>query len=104
VDALAIELTPIYGGYRVKETETHYIDVLSMLVNYRIVRTPKASPQEYDRGWCYQGRGEATFVAAVLAAARWDGADDTEPEGYSKRALLEAPDDLSLFHFHLISY
>jgi hypothetical protein len=80
----ALDLTPVDGGLRVKETETHYIDVLRMIYNWRIARTPKDSPMTYDRGWCYAGTGDAALWRAVLAAAAWDGADDTEPEGWSK--------------------
>lgn len=75
-----------YGGWRVKETATHYVEVIPMIYNWRIVRTPKASPLTYDRGWCYEGTGPETFSAVVLAAWAWDGGDDTEPAGYFKRA------------------
>lgn len=75
-----------YGLWRVKETATHYIDVMPMAYNWRIVTTPKSCELVWDRGWCYQGTGPATFTAAVLAAWAWDGSDDTEPAGYFKRA------------------
>jgi hypothetical protein len=75
------------SGFRVKETETHWIEVLYMIWNWRIVRTPKCSPGTYDRGWCYFGTDLLTFAAAVLAASAWDGADDSEPAGYSKNAM-----------------
>lgn len=38
-------------GYRVKETPTHYIDILRMIFNWRIVETVKANPMLIDRGW-----------------------------------------------------
>jgi hypothetical protein len=75
-----------YGGWRVKETGAHWIDVMPMIYNWRIVTTPKSCPLVYDRGWCYQGTGPAAFTAAVLAAWAWDGSDETEPPGYLKRA------------------
>lgn len=75
-----------FGGWRVKETATHYVEVIPMLYNWRLVRTPKVSPLTYDRGWCYQGTGPATFTTVVLAAWAWDGSDETEPAGYFKRA------------------
>lgn len=74
------------GGYRIKETATHYIDVMPMLYNWRITTVPIACPMTYDRGWCYQGTGIGGFVPAVLAAIAWDGSDDTEPPGYFKVA------------------
>ena len=77
-------LTRIEGGYRIKETETHYIDVVRMLYNWRVVRTPKNSPLTWDRGWCYSGTGWDTLMAAALAAWNWDGGDDTEPPGWNK--------------------
>lgn len=82
-----IKLTPILGGYRVKTTEYGVIEVYKMLVNWRITRTPLNDPTTYDRGWCYAGTGQATMVAAVLAAWAWDGADNTEPEGWVKRVF-----------------
>lgn len=75
-----------YGGWRVKETPTHWIDVIPMIFNWRVVTVPKAFPLLVDRGWCYQGTGPAAFTAAVLAALAWDGSDESEPAGYFKRA------------------
>ena len=75
-----------YGAWRVKETATHWVEVVPMIYNWRVCRTPKSAPLTYDRGWCYQGTGPQTFTTAVLAAWVWDGADDTEPAGYFKRA------------------
>jgi hypothetical protein len=83
--ALNATITTIDGGYRIKETDTHYIDVMQMLFNWRITTTPKDMPYVYDRGWCYQGTNLAGFLPAALAAIAWDGSDDTEPAGYFKR-------------------
>jgi hypothetical protein len=80
----ALLLVPCDGGYRIKETATHYVDVIRMIYNWRIARVPKACPMTYDRGWCYAGKGPDSFARAVLAAAAWDGADDTEPGGWNK--------------------
>lgn len=80
-----IKLVTIDGGYRIKETASHFIDVMQMTYNWRITTTPKDFPGVYDRGWCYQGQGLAGFLPAALAALAWDGSDDTEPPGYFKR-------------------
>lgn len=79
----------IEGGYRVKTSADgrHYIDILEMLFNWRIVTTVVSMPVVYDRGWCYFGTegGKLTsYLRACIAAAEWDGADGTEPEGYDK--------------------
>lgn len=78
------EITAIDGGFRVKEAGAHQIDVLRMIWSWRIVRTPKASPETYDRHWCYAGTSWVTLVTAVQAALEWDGADGTEPAGWNK--------------------
>lgn len=75
-----------YGAWRVKETATHWIDVVPMIFNWRVATTPKTDPLTYDRAWCYQGTGPAAFAAAVLAAWAWDGSSGSEPAGYFKRA------------------
>lgn len=74
------------GRWRVKETATHYIEVLEMIWNWRIVTTPKSCEMVWDRGWCYEGKDLAAFLTVVLAAQAWDGSDATEPEGYFKVA------------------
>lgn len=70
------------GRFRVKETPTHYVEVLMMIFNSRIVTTPKDEPREYDRYWCYYGDGRAT--AAILAAMAWDPTVDEQPVGWVK--------------------
>lgn len=77
--AESITLRPDGTALRIKETETHYIEVVPMFFNDRIVTTPKNLPLTYDRYWCFR-RGPA----AVLAALAWDGATDTEPVGWIK--------------------
>lgn len=89
--ALGCTLTPLWiedriCGYRVKQAGRHYIDVLRMIYNWRVVTTPVGDPMTIDRGWCYQGTGLAGFLPAALAALAWDGSDHTEPAGYFKRA------------------
>lgn len=77
-------VTPVFGGFRLKETETHYIDAMRMLVNWRVTTTYKDTPYEYDRHWCFAGTGAVTLFRVVLAVAEWDGAGDTEPDGWVK--------------------
>lgn len=69
------------GGYRVKETGTHYVDVCPMIYNWRICLTPKIDPDTYDRGYCYNGRDP---VSALLAAMEWDPDTEPEPKGWVK--------------------
>ncbi len=74
------------GAVWTRETAIHYIDVIPMIANFRVATTRKTSPPMpfFERFWCYEGRGQASFVAAVLAASAWDGSDETEPAGWSK--------------------
>lgn len=84
-------LTRIDGGFRLKLSDDgrHFIDVLEMIYNWRICETPVRSPLEIDRAWCYfageKGTKADAFRRAVRAAWLWDGAPDSEPEGYDKR-------------------
>lgn len=73
--------------YRVKTVGPWWIEVIPQLLNWRIhtLRNDTTDPTEWShRYWCYQGRSETTRVAALLAAAAWDGADHTEPVGWIK--------------------
>lgn len=81
-------LTPIDGGWHVKDLPNgRCVDVLPMIYNYRVVRSDQHHTG-YDRGWCYQGTGPATLLTATTAALAWDGADNTEPGGnWIKRAI-----------------
>lgn len=91
--------TDILGIERVSDSlycvktldDGRHIDVVAMLYNWRLVRS---DPERtgYDRGFCYFGHGHGgsmrrAFMVAVLAGLQWDGADDTEPAAYDKRAV-----------------
>jgi hypothetical protein len=78
------DVVPVDGGFRVKETETHYVDVLRMIFNWRVARTPKDRPWSYDRHWCFAGTSFTTLLRAVSAVAEWDAGDGTGPAGWSK--------------------
>lgn len=80
---------PIDGGWRITQTERHYLDVMKMMFNWRLAETPIDMPMVYDRYWCYQGTGSKAFTAAVTAAAMWDGAADTEPLGWNKNGQTQ---------------
>lgn len=87
-----VELAPIDGGFHVKDLpDGKCVDVLRMLFNWRVVRSDArladGTHMSMDRGWCYQGNGLDTFLRAVGEALAWDGADDTEPEGWIKAAI-----------------
>lgn len=75
----------IHGGWRVRETERFYVDVLKMMFNTRIVITPKSSELEYLRGWCYQEPLHAT----VLRCALFDPEAGEEPVGWVKEVGTE---------------
>jgi hypothetical protein len=75
-------LTKIDGGFRIAETETHYLDVIQMLYNWRLCETPKSCPLSYDRSWCYAGNGLDGLLTAVIAAIAWGRNPDAEPVGW----------------------
>jgi hypothetical protein len=80
------DITTIDGGWRIKENPagTHYVDVLHMLFNFRIVLTPKDDPSFYVRHWCYSGNNFPSLMRTIAAAIAWDGGLDTEPDGWNK--------------------
>lgn len=79
-------ITTIDGGWRIKKNtaDTHYVDVLQMLLNYRIVLTPVDDDSCYVRHWCYSGNTPSDFLRTMLAAIAWDGSLDTDPVGWNK--------------------
>lgn len=69
------------GTYRLKETDTHWVDVVPQIFNWRICLTPKSDPRFYDRGYCYTGNNP---IPAILAAMEWDPETQPEPKGWVK--------------------
>ncbi len=76
----------IDGGWRIKENTagTHYVDLLQMIVNHRVVLTPKDDESCYVRHWCFSGNTTQDLLRAFTAAIAWDGALDSEPVGWNK--------------------
>jgi hypothetical protein len=60
-----------YGGWLVQ--------VMSMIVNDRLVLTPENDTMGYDYGWCFP-KG----LAPIAAARIWDADNEGEPVGYLK--------------------
>ncbi|WP_336794184.1 hypothetical protein [Gordonia malaquae] len=91
--------TPIVGGYCIKRlSDTHCVDVLTMMFNYRIVRSPRGEHESHDMidgAWCYFGHGvdddgrDRTMPGALLrahaAALVWDGTGP--PVGFDKEVF-----------------
>lgn len=65
--------------WTVKETETHYIEVMPLMYTAAIITTPKAHPNGYDDRWCYKSP-----TAAWLAAVSWSPEATPEPEGWHR--------------------
>lgn len=77
---------PIHGGWRVRETEHFWVDVLTMMFgNTRIVVTPKDQPLAYLRGWCYSDG----LTLTVLRAGTFDPEAGEEPVGWVKEVGTE---------------
>ncbi len=79
-----------YRGFRVAETETCYVDVLAMLVNWRVASVPKGRLHPVaDRYWCYAGTGRLALGQAAIAAWHWYGDPAAEPFGYARSGQEE---------------
>jgi hypothetical protein len=96
-----IEITEIDGGWCIKTSAdgAFCIDVIKMMINYRIVKSPidrnGSRHRIYEAGYCYFGHGTAgdgtprtmhtAYHAAMAAAIAWDG--EGHPPGYDKKAI-----------------
>lgn len=67
--------------FKIKETETHYIEVMPLMVTFAIVITAKGDNIHWcDDRWCYN-----SVEDAAQAALRWDGNWPlTEPDGWHR--------------------
>lgn len=81
-------IVPIDGGFRVRQTETTWIDVMRQMVNWQVISTPREHPGAWDRGYCFFGRDHLALLRAVNGALNWD-ADNPEshPPGWDKNAV-----------------
>jgi hypothetical protein len=71
-------LTVVYPLHlRVKTVDSHHIDLVRMLYNWRLCTTPLDCPSTYDRGWCYLGPD--SFKIALEEAQLWP---DDDPSNY----------------------
>lgn len=78
------------GCITLREEGDDLVEITPMTFgNWRLVLTPKASPDFYDFGWCYPDA-----VLAHFAAMAWDMNSADEPPAFHKRAthnLRRAP-------------
>ena len=72
-------------GFRVKELESYWLDVVQRFHNWRLVATDKPGGLTYSAGYCYFGLGTESLARAVLAAVQWDGPGHGSPPGFDKR-------------------
>lgn len=72
-------------GLTLAEDDQHLYDAVPMLLNWRLLVTPKATPGMWTYGWCYDGR---TPIAAALKV--WDPQTQNEPLGWKKRPATMA--------------
>lgn len=95
IDELVPNAIPIDGGWHIKDLGGgRCVDVMKMLFNYRIVTSGNGHVFA-EHGWCYFGHGvddhgklrtmQTALLAAVLAAAAWNGVGS--PDGYDKQAF-----------------
>lgn len=69
-------------GVLLKVTEHCEVHLMPAITNLRIVEVDPARSFSHKRGWCYERR--YGYLRVFEAAARWDGAPDTEPSGWRR--------------------
>jgi hypothetical protein len=68
------------GWWRVHaDRHGHHVDVVAVTFGRGRIVTTTLDGLGYDRHWCYE-----TVLAAILAAAVWDGAPGSDPDGWVK--------------------
>ncbi len=78
-----LSITPVEGGWQVRETDDYFIQIIRMGANQRIVTVPKAWPEMYERGWCYN---QEALHAVILRCQLFNPDVGEEPEGWVKEA------------------
>jgi len=68
--------------WTVKETDTHWIEVVPFLYTAGIVTTPKDETLGYDDRFCYHDTD-----TAIEAALAWDCDKTYQPDGWHRRIL-----------------
>lgn len=68
-------------GWLFDQTDTHYVHIMPMIYNHRVVLTPLDDLCGYDVGWCYPDLASAVAACVVWRHRGWDG----EPRLYLKR-------------------
>lgn len=81
-----LTIVGIEGGWQVRETEQYFIQVIRMGANQRIVTVPKAWPEMYERGWCYN---RESLVNVILRCQLFNPDLGEEPTGWIKEAGTE---------------
>lgn len=67
------------GVFRVKETSTHWVEVMPFIFTAGVVLTPKSNDGLYDDRWCYN-----SILDALAAALMWDPSHQAEPDGWHR--------------------
>lgn len=87
-DGMLIPPLLIVGGLRVRELERWWVDVLDYGYNHRLVVTPRSTPWQWTRGWCFS-KTLTSQVEVVLRAGTFDPQAGEEPEGWIKEPGTE---------------
>lgn len=82
-----LALVKIDGGFRVRETEKYYIDILPMLSTLRLALRRKGNPDpwEMENAWCYSNN----LIEVVLRCLSFDPDAGEIPEGWIKEVPTE---------------
>jgi hypothetical protein len=89
LDAHAPGWQLLQGMLRIRTTEWCHIDVHWDLFTALVCETLPTEPHRYRRGWRYAATNsdsgvlnQSSLIAAINGALDWNGAPDTEPQGW----------------------
>lgn len=72
-------------GWRCRQTENYFVDVLDMGYNFRLCLTLRRREETCGRAWCYR-----RSASVLLRAHTFDPEDPaSEPEGWIKQTSTE---------------